>query len=82
MFVCVECGTLFECPERFVETHNLDCPPYEEWDGCPRCAGAFIEAFRCHCCNEYITDSYIKTDDGKQYCTECYRERELEDELR
>lgn len=33
----------FERPERYVERHNLDTPPYEEFYGCPVCAGAFEE---------------------------------------
>ena len=79
VFVCVECRELFEEPGHYVETHNLDTPPYEEWDGCPSCGGAFIEAFKCDCCDEFITDDYIEIEDGKRYCRECCYRRELKD---
>lgn len=79
VFVCVECGELFEEPRHFVETHGLDYPPYEEWNGCPECAGMFIEAFKCDCCNEYITGDYIELDSGEKYCDNCFISRELKD---
>ena len=80
-FVCVECGELFEESQHFVEKHGFTYPPYEEWYGCPHCGGAFVDAFRCEYCGEYITDRYIQIEDGKRYCVECYRERDLEDDI-
>ena len=81
MWVCVECGELFEEPEHYVEKHNLDSPPYEEWDGCPECAGTFVEAFRCDCCDEFITGDYFEIENGKKYCQECCRSYELKDNI-
>jgi hypothetical protein len=80
MYVCVECGTLFEQPKHFIETHGFTYPPYEEWDGCPDCSGVFIEAHECDCCGEYITGDYIKTDNDKRFCESCFCVHELGDE--
>ena len=80
LFVCFECGSIFSEPLYWEETHGLDSPPYEQWSGCPYCKGDYIEAFKCDCCEEWITDSYIKTDDDKRYCENCFTKRDLGDE--
>lgn len=80
MYVCVDCGLIFEQPKDYVETHNLDTPPYEEWSGCPKCAGYYTEAFSCDYCGEWIDDVYIKTDDDRRYCLNCYTVHNLGDE--
>lgn len=77
MFICLDCGKIFEEPIHFTERHGLDSPPYEEYDGCPGCGGAFAETYRCSCCGEWITDDYIKTDDDKRYCSDCYQRFEI-----
>lgn len=53
MFVCLDCGRKFEIPVRIVEKHGWDYPPYEEYDGCPYCAGA-IELL----CEDYDADEW------------------------
>lgn len=35
MWICLECGHVFEQPAEFVERHGLDRPPYERITGCP-----------------------------------------------
>ena len=80
LFVCLECGNVFEEPYEWEETHNLDSPPYEQWSGCPYCKGDYVKAHRCNCCDEWITDSYIKTDDDKRYCENCFTKINLGDE--
>ena len=80
LFVCIECGNVFEDPKYWRETHSLDTPPYEEWSGCPKCHGAYTEAHKCDCCDEWIDDTYIKTDDDKRYCLNCYQVMDLGDE--
>ena len=80
MFVCLECGHVFEEPKSYVETHGLDSPPYENSKGCPICCGAYVEAYRCNCCEEWIDDIYIKTDDDYRYCLNCYQVLHLGDE--
>lgn len=41
MFRCLDCGCLFEYPVHYKEQRGDFY--YEEWDGCPRCAGDFRE---------------------------------------
>lgn len=40
---CLDCGREFDVPERYIERHGFDYPPYEEYLGCPYCGGAFDE---------------------------------------
>lgn len=81
MYACLDCGSVFEVPKRFVETHGLDTPPYEEWMGCPNCAGAFVKTHKCDCCNEWITGEYVKTDDYQRFCENCFCHYELGEEM-
>lgn len=80
MWVCLDCLETFESPKHYTETHGLDCGPYEQWSGCPYCAGAFVEAHKCDCCGEWITEHYIKTDDGHRFCDNCYNRYDLGEE--
>ncbi len=80
MFVCLDCGCTFEDTRHYVEKHNLDTPPYEEWDGCPSCGGAYTEAHECDECGHWITGEYIKTASGQRICESCYRVMDLGDE--
>jgi hypothetical protein len=79
MYVCLECHTVFEDPKSWVETHGLDCGPYEQWSGCPHCGSAYTEAHRCSCCTEWIDGDYIKINDNR-YCENCYDKYELGEE--
>ena len=82
MFICLECGKLFSDPKHYKE-YQGECfgyPAYEEFDACPNCSGAYAETYQCDCCGEWIIDDYIKTDDGKRYCTDCCCPHELGDE--
>lgn len=80
MFVCTECGCLFDEPYYWNEYH-----PYgegyakETWSGCPDCHGNYTEAYPCDCCNEWIDSDYIKID-GNRYCEYCYTKYKLGDE--
>ena len=81
MYICLDCLTVFNNPRHYVEKHGLDSPPYEEWDGCPQCSGAYTEAHECECCGEYIiTEDYIKTMDGDRFCEDCIQYMKLGDE--
>lgn len=84
MYICIECGNTFENPKRWQEDRG-ECfgfPTYESMSGCPDCSGCYTEAHRCNCCNEWIDDIYIKTDDGNRYCLNCYQVMHLGDEGR
>ena len=72
MFVCLDCDYLFEEPGMYSESHGFDYPPYETWNGCPHCGGAYIETFQCSVCGEWIVGDYAETDDGLFVCEECY----------
>ena len=79
LFVCLECGTLFEDPVEWEEFHGLDRGPYEIWTGCPSCNCGYVEAHQCDECGEWIVDDYIKVGD-KRYCRECCLPMELGEE--
>lgn len=72
MYICLDCGCIFENPRKYTETHGLDSPPYEEWNGCPYCGGFYTETYRCDLCGKYIEDEYITTDRGDIICDNCY----------
>ena len=80
MYICLDCGRIFEESSHFTDKHGLDSGPYEEYDGCPQCGGAYVEAHRCDCCGEYIVDTYIKLESGERICSECYTTHELGEE--
>lgn len=77
MYICLDCKNKFYDPERFVEMHGFDSPPYEEWNGCPACGGAFVEAFCCDECGDWIEGEYVKLKDGSVFCSDCYVIEEL-----
>ena len=80
LLVCTECGHLFEEPTRWQETHGLDSGPYENYSGCPHCYGAYTEAFICNCCEEWIVDNYIKTENDQRFCSNCFCDMKLGEE--
>ena len=80
MYVCLECREVFEEPIQWTETHGLEHGPYEEFSGCPYCHSTYTKARKCDCCDEWITDTYIKTDDGKRYCENCHCHMDIEEE--
>lgn len=80
MLVCKECFRTFQEPECYVNTHGLDTPPYEHYDACPYCGGAYVETYECDVCGEWITGDYIKLESGERICEECYTPMELGDE--
>lgn len=79
MYLCLDCGKLFETPTHYTEAHGLDAPPYETWMGCPVCGGAYVETMRCEQCGEWITGEYIELNDGQCVCDECYIARDITD---
>lgn len=79
MYVCLDCGELFEYPMKIVEKHGLDSPPYEEFYGCPECGGTYVETMQCYSCGNYITGDYIETLEGDYYCENCFEVKNIED---
>ena len=82
MFVCLECGNLFEEPIEWKEDRG-ECfgfPAYEELSGCPYCKGSYVETYRCGCCGEWInTNTYVQIGD-ERYCEDCFEVKDLTDE--
>ena len=73
MYICLDCGHVFDEPDTWNEHH-----PYgegyatEAWSGCPRCKGGYEEAVECNVCGEYFSKSDLT--DG--ICDRCYEEQE------
>ena len=84
LYVCLECQHVFD--EDEIATWEEDqgeywgVPCYEELCGCPKCGGSFVETYQCDSCDEWINGPYIKTDDDKRYCGDCYQLMNLGDE--
>lgn len=77
MFICLDCGCIFNEPKHWIETHGLDSPPYEEWDGCPSCGGTYTETHKCDNCGDWINGEYVKLKNGDSFCENCYEIREI-----
>ena len=84
MLVCVECGHLFDEEKIAVWQESRGeywgVPCFESVGGCPICKGHFVDAHRCDCCGEWINSSYIKLENGKRICEDCYTEYEIGEE--
>lgn len=72
MYICNNCGILFETPTQYTETHGIETPPYEVWNGCPECGGSYTKTFECDVCGEYILGEYITVVNGMKICEECF----------
>ena len=72
MYICMECGHIFEDGEekRWVESHGLDSPPYEHLSGCPICWGAYTYAdICCDCGGAFLPEKLY----SGHYCEDCLR---------
>lgn len=77
MYICLECGAVFEEPETWEEGRGefWGFPCSETVSGCPECGGDYEEALQCAECGEwFFTD---ELDDG--LCEDC-QEEEIEDD--
>lgn len=72
MFICRDCGRIFETPQQIIERHGLDSPPYEEFSGCPFCGGDYTETYVCCECGQFITGDFVELKNGEHYCNACY----------
>jgi hypothetical protein len=73
MFICTECGLVFDEPKIFFEKHGLDAPPFERWSVCPRCEeNDFVEAEECERCGRLC----VALEDG--LCDPCYEDLNYE----
>lgn len=79
MYICLECNAKFEKPMYYRETHGLDTPPYEEFEACPCCGGAFAETYECDSCGKWIDGEYVKVGNDR-YCSNCYEIRWIDED--
>lgn len=71
MLICSDCGSQFEKPDTYRETHGFNSPPFEEKRCCPFCKSTNIHEknlTHCRCCGAKLTD-------GGEYCSEACRRR-------
>lgn len=68
MYVCEECGHLFEEGEQKTYKESYG----EEFVGCPLCGGNFKETEPCEICGKH--SNLTTTFEGKEYCYECFTE--------
>ena len=78
MYLCLDCGQIFEHSKHYVEAHGFDSPPYEEWNGCPACGGSFIDALQCSICGKYIRDDFIELKNGDIIGECCYELKSIQ----
>ena len=79
MWICTDCGHIFEEPDHWEERHGFDYGPFEKFSGCPECGEPYVEAHKCDECDEWIRGEYIKTTSGKRICEHCYNTMEVGD---
>ena len=67
MYICENCGEVFDEPKTIYETHGLPCPPYEAWSACPNCESTNIsDAKQCSHCGEWVAET------REDLCDVCY----------
>ena len=79
MYLCLDCGGIFETPGEYIESHGLDSPPYETLLCCPYCDGDYVETVRCAQCDEWIEGKYVELDDGTMICDNCFILKDVDD---
>lgn len=74
MYICDNCGAVFENTISIREHHNeLDDETTEEYHGCPVCKNSSVlKAVQCDLCGEYVAYDYVKLKDGTIACSDCY----------
>jgi len=80
IYYCLDCQRLFEHPSVYTEHHDGIDVPGERFSVCPHCKSTnFVVTQKCDICFEYIDGDYVKTDDGKFICENCYIKRNISD---
>jgi hypothetical protein len=73
VYICRECGVVFEEPSKYGEIHyELDDKAMEYFSCCPNCGDTFFEeAINCICCGyEFLEDDLI----GNLICKDCFED--------
>lgn len=78
MFICYECGRVFDEPKGYSESRgeHFGFPAYEDYSGCPSCGGAYTETYRCDSCGEWISGTYVEIGDEK-FCDGCFTIKDI-----
>ena len=73
MFICKECGAIFEEPRITSESHPYgEGSASEEWAYCPVCGeSGFEEAHQCSRCSEYFAFDDLDYIGHSLYCEVC-----------
>lgn len=66
MYICIECGLLFDDEEMGYDRATMDYPGATF---CPSCKGDYVEARNCDNCG-----AYMREDEGEFICDECKAE--------
>jgi hypothetical protein len=72
MYICLNCGFVFERPGKWLQKHGLQTPPYEMLLCCPICGGDFDLAQDCAVCGKKAAQDLCE--DG--LCPDCMRAAE------
>jgi hypothetical protein len=68
MYICLDCGEIFEEPETWEESYPYgEGYAYQTFSCCPHCEGSYEEAEVCKDCGEYFAPDDLY--DGM--CNEC-----------
>ena len=76
MLICCDCERLIEEDALSEYTEFDDAWGHETYithKCCPYCGSAAIieTTLKCSCCGEYIEGDFIRTEDDRNYCSEC-----------
>lgn len=72
-YTCLECGASFDNPQKYIERHGLEMPPYETFASCPLCEGEYANTIICDGCRKPITGEYVEIlSSGEHFCESCY----------
>lgn len=72
MYICKNCGEVFDVPKKIFESHGFTDGTGEELFVCPNCEGDYEEAIECENCGAVVGISDVcLTDDDKQVCQSC-----------
>lgn len=78
MFLCKECGGLFETPKCTVEhLEHFGCPCAREEYCSPCCSADYIPAQACKICGDWICGEYIELVNGEMVCDSCYVRKDI-----
>lgn len=79
MYLCLDCGGLFEKPYEYKEQHGFDSPPHETVSCCPYCKGDYVKTYQCDSCGGWIENNTYYEVDKNKYCEQCCTKLNLGD---